>query len=118
MQRTETAQIGCGNFQMMHSTKMEHCQPCYFSSAALGTCGEHLLAKVRAEVVESRSTIALYMQVGLLDAANVKSLIAHNLSVMEETKLKTPLLSFELNIKHSREIYFRNTTKPHSILGR
>lgn len=71
---------------MMHNRKMEHCQPHYLSSAALGTCGKHLLAKVRNEGAESRSTIVLYVQVGLLDAANMKSLIAHDLSVMGEKK--------------------------------
>lgn len=96
----------------MYNRKMEHCQPRYLSSAALGTCGEHLLAKVRDEGAESRSTIALDVRVGLLDAANVKSLIAHDLSVTgRKKKKKNLLLSFKSNTKHSREIYFRNTKK-------
>lgn len=66
---------------MMHSRKMERCQPRSLSSAAAGTCGECPLAKVRDEVAESRSAAVLYAQVGLLDAANMKSLTAHDLSV-------------------------------------
>lgn len=67
---------------MMHNRKMEHCQPCPLSSATAGTCRECPLAKVRDEGAESRSTIVSYVQVGLWDAANVKSLTAYDLSVM------------------------------------
>lgn len=84
------------------------------SSASLGTCGEHLPAKVSDEGGESRSTTMLYVQVGLPDAANTESLIAHDLSVMgekEKKKEKNSFLSFKWNTKHSREIYFRNTKK-------
>lgn len=65
---------------------MECCQLHYLSSTALGTRGENLLAKVRDEEAESRSSIAFCVQVGLLNGANMKSLIACDLSAIGRKK--------------------------------
>lgn len=61
---------------------------------------EHLPAKVRDEGPESRSTIALHVQAGLLGAANTKPLIAHDLSVMGRKKRKTKDSVAVFQVKH------------------